>query len=259
LPEAHVEAPTIGSVILAAFLLKVGGYGVIRFVFTIFPFATYYMLPVLNILCLLGVVYSALTALRQIDVKRIIAYSSVSHMNLGILGLASYNLQGFEGCFFLMLAHGFVSGGLFFLVGVLYDRVHTKLIGYYGGLCQVMPVFSTFFFFFTLANFSFPGTANFIGEFLLLVGILKNNIFIFIVSCFGVFVGACFSILIFNKLVFGSIKIGFSNLKITDVNRRESFVLAILLLITLFIGIYPNIILNDSYFTLKFFLVKSLS
>ena len=207
LPEAHVEAPTIGSVILAAFLLKIGGYGIIRWIFTIFPFATFYMLPLINMLSILGVIYCALTAIRQIDIKRIIAYSSVSHMNLGVLGSVSFTMQGLEGFLFLMIGHGLVSTALFLLVGSLYDRFHTKLIYYFGGLAQIMPLFSFFFFFFNIANFSFPGTSNFIGELLILVGILKSNIFIFLLVGFGILFGTCFSILLLNKVVFGTYKI----------------------------------------------------
>ena len=216
------------------------------------------MLPLVNLLGLLGVIFCALTALRQIDLKKIVAYSSVSHMNLGILGLCSFNLQGLEGFFFLMLAHGFVSAALFFLVGSLYDRFHTKLVTYYGGLAQLMPLFSIFFFFFTLANFSFPGTSNFIGEFLLLLGIFKNNLMLFILSCIGVFFGAAFSIFTFNKVTFGPLKKAFKNTSFVDLSRRESFVLIILALYTLLLGLYPNLVLNYSYLSIKLLLNRSL-
>jgi NADH:ubiquinone oxidoreductase subunit 4 (subunit M) len=157
-------------------------------------------------LSILGVIYCALTAIRQIDIKRIIAYSSVSHMNLGVLGSVSFTMQGLEGFLFLMIGHGLVSTSLFLLVGSLYDRFHTKLIYYFGGLSQIMPVFSFFFFFFNIANFSFPGTSNFIGELLLLIGIVKSNIFIFLLVGFGILFGTCFSILLLNKVIFGTFK-----------------------------------------------------
>ena len=260
LPEAHVEAPTIGSVILAAFLLKIGGYGIIRWVFMLFPFATFYMLPIINMFSILGVIYCALTAMRQIDIKRIIAYSSVSHMNLGVLGSISFNMQGLEGFVFLMLGHGLVSTSLFLLVGSLYDRFHTKLIYYFGGLCQIMPIFSIFFFFFNIANFSFPGTSNFIGELLLLVGIVKSNVFIFLLSGFGILFGTCFSILLLNKVIFGTLKLKKTRLMTIslDLTRRETFVLTVITIYTILIGFYPSIILDNTYSSLKFILTKML-
>lgn len=157
-----------------------------------------------------------------------------------------------------MLAHGFVSAALFFLVGGLYDRFHTKLVTYYGGLAQLMPLFSIYFFLFTLANFSFPGTSNFIGEFLLLLGIFKNNLILFILSCLGVFLGAAFSIFTFNKVSFGPLKKSFKNVSFADLSRRESFVLSILFFYTVLLGVYPNLVLNYSYLSIKLLLSKAL-
>jgi NADH:ubiquinone oxidoreductase subunit 4 (subunit M) len=186
LPEAHVEAPTIGSVILASLLLKLGGYGFLRFVLPMFPFGTYYYLPLLQILGVISVLYASLATIRQSDIKRIIAYSSIAHMNLIVLGLFSCTFYGIDGAIYLMIGHGIVSSGLFFCVGVLYDRHHTRLIRHYGGIGQMMPLFSIFFFLFTLANMSFPGTSNFIGEFLIFTGLFKSNPWVTVLAATGI-------------------------------------------------------------------------
>lgn len=175
MPEAHVEAPTAGSVILAGILLKLGGYGFLRFVIPIFPTATLYFLPLVLTIGSVSVLYSSLTTLRQIDLKKIIAYSSVAHMNLGLLGIFALNTQGIEGSIMLMIGHGVVSSTLFLLVGVLYDRYHTRLIRYYGGLTQLMPLFSVFFLFFSLANMGLPATSNFVGEVLVFIGLFSRS------------------------------------------------------------------------------------
>jgi NADH-quinone oxidoreductase subunit M len=170
-----VEAPTIGSIILASLLLKLGGYGFIRFTLPLFPYANEYFFPLIAMLSITGIINASLTAIRQIDIKRIIAYSSIGHMNLIVLGIFSQNEYGIIGSIYLMIGHGIVSAALFFCVGVLYDRYHTRLIHYYGGLAQTMPKFVFFFFMFLFANMGFPGTINFIGEFLILIGVLKLN------------------------------------------------------------------------------------
>lgn len=180
MPEAHVEAPTVGSVLLAGILLKLGVFGFLRFSLTLFPEASLYFSPLLYLLSIIGIVYASLTALRQTDMKRIIAYSSIAHMNTVTLGIFSFNIIGLGGSILQSLSHGFVSGGMFLLIGVLYNRYHTRFLYYYGGVVHAMPVFSAIFLFFTLANIALPGTSSFAGEFLLLLGIFKTSA----ISCF---------------------------------------------------------------------------
>ena len=202
LPEAHVEAPTAGSVLLAGVLLKLGTYGVIRFLIPVFPFANFFFTPLIFTLSLIGVIYSSCTTIRQIDLKKIIAYSSVAHMNFALIGLFCPNVQSLSGSIFLMLSHGIVSSALFLCVGILYDRYHTRLLKYYGGLAQYMPFFTFFFLIFTLANIGFPGSINFLGEFLIIIGLFKYNIFVSFFMTFSVILGACYAIWLFNRLFF---------------------------------------------------------
>jgi proton-translocating NADH-quinone oxidoreductase chain M len=194
LPEAHVEAPTVGSMLLASLLLKLGGYGFLRFSLSMLSEGSSYFSPLVSTLALLGVVYGSLSTIRQIDMKRVIAYSSVAHMNLVMLGLFSNNQQGIEGAIYLMVAHGVVSTGLFFCIGVLYDRYHSRLIRYYGGLVTFMPLFSGFFFAFTLANMSFPGTSNFLGELLLFFGVFAQNSAVLLAATAGIILSAVYSV-----------------------------------------------------------------
>ncbi len=243
LPEAHVEAPTAGSVILAGILLKLGTYGIIRFMIPLFPYAMIYFTPLVFTLCVIGIVYSSLTTIRQIDLKKIIAYSSVAHMNFALLGLFTNNVQGIEGCLFFMLGHGVVSSGLFLCIGILYDRYHTRNILYYGGLVQVMPVFSLFFLIFTLANIGFPGMVNFVGEFLVLVGTWKVNTTVIFFAATGLIFGAVYAIWFYNRLVFGQIRF-YSLQQFIDLTRREFFLLLPLIFLVFFMGIYPILFLN---------------
>ena len=243
LPEAHVEAPTIGSVILASLLLKLGSYGLLRFTLPMFPLGSQFFNPLVYSLAVVSVVYASLITIRQIDLKRIIAYSSVAHMNLIVLGLFSYTQQGIDGAIYLMIGHGIVSSALFFCVGILYDRHHTRLIKYYGGLIQVMPTFSIYFFLFTLANMSFPGTSNFIGELLILVGIFEKNSLIMFFSATGIVLSAIYSIWLYNRIIFGALKLKYMPIKtFKDLTFIENFILFILTIQMLILGLYSNFI-----------------
>ncbi|GAY67616.1 hypothetical protein CUMW_257980 [Citrus unshiu] len=220
LPEAHVEAPTAGSVILAGILLKLGTYGFLRFSIPMFPEATLCFTPFIYTLSAIAIIYTSLTTLRQIDLKKIIAYSSVAHMNLVTIGMFSLNIQGIGGSILLMLSHGLVSSALFLCVGVLYDRHKTRLVRYYGGLVSTMPNFPTIFFFFTLANMSLPGTSSFIGEFLILVGAFQRNSLVATLAALGMILGAAYSLWLYNRVVSGNLKPDFLH-KFSDLNGRE--------------------------------------
>lgn len=243
LPEAHVEAPTAGSVILAGVLLKLGTYGIIRFMIPMFPYAMYYFTPLVFTMCIISIIYSASTTIRQIDLKKIIAYSSVAHMNFALLGLFTNNSQGIEGSLFFMLGHGVVSSALFLCIGMLYDRYHTRNLLYYGGLVQVMPIFSIFFLVFTLANLGLPGMVNFVGEFLVLIGTWKVNTTVIVLASIGLILGAVYSIWFYNRLVFGQIRF-YSLQKFSDLTRREFFVLLPLFIMVFVMGIYPALFLD---------------
>ena len=218
LPDAHVEAPTAGSVILAGILLKLGSYGFIRFSMPLFPLATTYFTPLVYTMSVMAIIYASLTAIRQTDMKRIIAYSSVGHMNLVLVGLFSLNPQGVEGSLLLMLGHGIVSSALFLCVGVLYDRHHSRLVKYYSGVAHTMPIFIIIFLIFTMANIGFPGTCNFVGEFLCLVGIFQSNILISILSASGMVLGGGYALWLFNRIAFGNIKLHYID-QFSDINR----------------------------------------
>ena len=259
LPEAHVESATGGSVALAGILLKLGTYGVLRFLMPLFPFGSIFFTPFIYLISVLGVFFSSLTTLRQIDLKKIIAYSSIIHMNYLMFGLFSFNIEGLLGSIILMIAHGFVSGGLFVCVGILYDRYHTRLQKPYGGLNYFMPVFSLFFLIFTLANISFPGSINFIGEFFVLLGIFFKNILIGIFLMFLMIFSTCYALWLYNKIFSGLIILNKYNLKIflngflfkklkffrfflvnyTDLNIREFFSLVYLLVPVFYFGFKP--------------------
>jgi proton-translocating NADH-quinone oxidoreductase chain M len=245
LPEAHVEAPTIGSVLLAGLLLKLGGYGFLRILISLFPEATQFYTPILLMLASLGISYSSLTLLRQIDIKKIIAYSSIAHMNFAVLGLFSNSLIGLQGGVFLLLSHGFSSSALFILAGILYERHHTRLLSYYGGLVILMPVFSFFFFLFTIANFGFPGTSNFVGEILIFLSLINHSFFLLLCGGIGMFFSVIYSILLFNRIVFGNLT--FFSLTFSfnqDLNKREFMILFCLGFFLLFFGLFPKLIFD---------------
>jgi len=206
LAEAHVEAPTAGSVILAALLLKLSGYGFIRILIPCFSASNYYFSPYVYTLCLLSIIYASLTASRQVDLKRIVAYSSIAHMNFGILGLFSLNIIGLQGSIFLMLSHGIVAAAMFFCIGIIYDRYHSRNIFYYGGLVQTMPIYSTYFLIFSFANIALPGTCNFIGELLIMISLANKNIFVLILATTSVILSVTYTITMLNKLIFGNLK-----------------------------------------------------
>jgi NADH-quinone oxidoreductase subunit M len=243
LPEAHVEAPTVGSVLLAGILLKLGVYGFLRFSLSLFPEASLYFSPFVYLLSVLGVIYASLSAIRQTDLKRIIAYSSVAHMNLVTLGIFSFNTIGIEGSILQSISHGFVSGAMFLLVGILYDRYHSRFLYYYGGLVHMMPVYSVFLLIFTMANIALPGTSSFVGEFLLLLGIYKTNILSSIIGALGVILCGAYSLWLYNRIIFGNLKTT-SITMFKDINSREFIILLPLLILVLFMGIYPSFFLN---------------
>lgn len=236
LPEAHVEAPTAGSVILAGILLKLGSYGFLRFSLGLFPEASLYFTPFVYSLSLLGVVYTSLTAIRQTDLKRLIAYTSVAHMNLIVIGLFTCTIIGVEAAILQSLSHGFVSSGLFLIIGVLYDRWHSRIVKYYGGLTHTMPIFISIFLFFTMANLGLPGTSSFVGEFLLLVSAFETSTTACFFAATSMILGGGYSLWIFNRIAYGNIKIvGF------DLSLREFLTFLPLVLGTLFMGIFPKV------------------
>lgn len=241
LPEAHCEAPTGGSVILAGILLKLGGYGFIRFSIVLFPEASAYFTPLVYTLSIFGVIYASLTTLQQVDLKKIIAYTSVGHMGLVTIGLFSFNSLGILGSIILMLAHGIVSSALFLGIGFLYDRFHTRVVKYYSGLIHVMPIFSVCFIIFTLGNLGLPGTSNFIGEILVLVGCFTVNSWCSLFAGTGMVLSAAYSLWLCNRVLFGNIK-QTSIYYLRDLSRRELFIFLPFLALTFLIGLWPNFI-----------------
>jgi NADH-quinone oxidoreductase subunit M len=239
LPDAHVEAPTAGSVILAGVLLKMGAYGFLRFSVPMLPDATAYFAPMVFALSVVAVIYTSLVALAQTDMKKLIAYSSVAHMGVVTIGIFTVNEQGISGALFQMLAHGVVSGALFLCVGVVYDRIHSREIARYGGLADRMPKYALAFMLFSMASVGLPGTAGFVGEFLVLVGAFKVSFWLALLGSMGMILGAAYMLYLYRRVLFG--RITRDDLKsILDLTPREIAVFAPLVVLTLWMGIYPS-------------------
>ncbi|MBW0157749.1 NADH-quinone oxidoreductase subunit M [Sedimentimonas flavescens] len=241
LPDAHVQAPTAGSVVLAAILLKMGGYGFLRFSLPMFPVGSDVMGPLVLWMSAIAIVYTSLVALAQSDMKKLIAYSSVAHMGYVTMGIFAVNQQGIDGAIFQMLSHGFISGALFLCVGVIYDRMHTREIDAYGGLVNRMPAYALIFMFFTMANVGLPGTSGFIGEFLTLMGIFKVNTWVTAVAASGVILSAGYALWLYRRVVLGDL-IKESLKTITDMTAREKWIFAPLVAMTLLLGVYPRLV-----------------
>jgi NADH-quinone oxidoreductase subunit M len=239
LPDAHVEAPTAGSVILAGILLKMGGYGFLRFSLPMFPLASADMQTFVLVLSVIAIVYTSLVALMQEDIKKLIAYSSVAHMGYVTMGIFAANTQGIQGGIFQMLAHGLVSGALFLCVGVVYDRMHTREIAAYGGLVNNMPKYAVAFLIFTMANVGLPGTAGFVGEFLTLLGAFRANTWIALIATLGVILSAAYALWLYRRVVFGTLdKEALKS--ILDLNTREKWIIYPLVVLVIFFGVYPS-------------------
>jgi len=241
LPDAHVQAPTAGSVVLAAILLKMGGYGFLRFSLPMFPVGTEVMGPMVLWLSAIAIVYTSLVALVQTDMKKLIAYSSVAHMGFVTMGIFAVNRQGVDGAIFQMISHGFISGALFLLVGVIYDRMHTREIAAYGGLVNRMPAFALVFMLFTMANVGLPGTSGFVGEFLTLVGVFQVNTWVAFVAATGVILSAAYALWLYRRVVMGDL-IKEALKSITDMTQREKAIFAPLIVATIALGIYPSLV-----------------
>jgi len=243
LPDAHVEAPTAGSVILAAILLKMAGYGFIRFSIGLFPVASDFFTPLIFLLSIIAIVYTSLIALMQEDMKKLIAYSSVAHMGFVTVGIFTLTKQGLEGSIIQMISHGLISAALFLCVGVVYDRVHSRLISSYGGLVHITPKYAVIFMIFTLAALGLPGTSGFVGEILILIGAFQKNILVAVLASLGVIFAAAYMLWLYKRVIFG--KINNNELKkICDLNKTEIFILSSLAFLTLFFGFYPEPLLR---------------
>ncbi len=245
LPDAHVEAPTAGSVILAGVLLKMGGYGLLRFSIPMFPIASELFSDFVLILSVIAIIYTSLIALAQEDMKKLIAYSSVAHMGFVTMGIFTFTQQGIQGGIFQMLSHGLISAALFLCVGVVYDRMHTRSINAYGGIVKNMPKYAVFFLILTMANIGLPGTSGFVGEFLALLGVFKVNTYIALFATTGVVLSAAYALFLYKRVFFGSLQ-GAETKKMDDLNYREFYILLPLIILILFFGIYPAALIDVS-------------
>ena len=250
LPEAHVEAPTAGSIILAGVLLKLGTYGFIRFSIPFFPEASFFFTPIVYTISVIGIIYASFTAMRQTDIKRIVAYTSVAHMNVVMLGIFSFNIIGIEGAILQSLSHGCVASALFAIIGVIYERYGTRLVKYYGGLAHTMPLYASVFLFFTMANIGFPGTSNFIGEFLILVGSFKVNSSVTFFGATGMILGGCYALWLLNRTIFGNLRTQYI-LNTLDLNKREVAIFLPLTIYTLILGLVPNSCLSTIHMSVN--------
>ncbi|WP_156850891.1 NADH-quinone oxidoreductase subunit M [Bartonella refiksaydamii] len=250
LPDAHVEAPTAGSVILAGVLLKLGGYGFLRFSLPMFPIASADFAPLVFTLSLIAIIYTSLIALVQNDIKKLIAYSSIAHMGYVTMGIFAANEQGIQGAIYQMLSHGIVSAALFLCVGVIYDRLHTREISAFGGLVNNMPKYAVVFLIFTMANVGLPGSSGFLGEFLTLIGVFQVNKLVAVFATTGVILSAAYALYLYRRVVFGSLDK--ENLKVlVDLSSREKFILYPMVILTIFFGIYPMPILKATAFSVE--------
>ncbi len=253
LPDAHAEAPTAGSVILAGVLLKMGTYGFIRFAMPLFPKAAMDLLPLVCALALIGIIYGALVSMMQPDLKRLVAFSSVSHLGYVMLGMFAFNMQGVEGSIYQMLNHGISTGSLFLIVGMVYERRHTRMISEFGGLSKVMPVFAIFFMIVTLSSIGLPGTNGFVGEFLILLGAFQSNVVYGVLAATGVVLGAAYMLWMFQRVMFGKMT-NPENEKLKDLSPREITVLVPMVIMIFLMGIYPKLFFSKMDVTVEKFL-----
>jgi NADH-quinone oxidoreductase subunit M len=246
LPLAHVEAPVAGSVLLAGVLIKLGSYGLIRYGLGLMPIACEYYAPLIYTISILGVIYASLTTLRQTDLKRIIAYSSVGHMGIVTIGIFANNLEGVEGSIYLQIAHGVVSSGLFIIVTMLYERYHTRIVKYYRGVTVTMPIYSTVFLIMTMSNIGVPGTSNYIGEIKSLAGAMEENGLVAFLAAIGMVLSASYGLFLFNRVCYGSISSYFTEAP-RDMSRRELYTMLPLVVLTLVLGVFPELIIEPMH------------